>query len=58
MTNTQKLIDNTLRAQGCSLTQLVKYQRKKGHTWDQVADQIDLATGVRVSRESLRKWFR
>ena len=58
MTNTQKQISQSLEAQGVNLTELVKYQRRKGRTWQQVAEDLDLATGVLVSRESLRKWFR
>ena len=58
MTNTQKQISQSLEAQGVNLTELVKYQRRKGRTWQQVAEDLDLATGVLVSRETLRKWFR
>ena len=57
MTNTQKQISQSLEAQGVNLTELVKYQRRKGRTWQQVAEDLDLATGVLVSRETLRKWF-
>ena len=58
MTNTQKQISQSLEAQGVNLTELVKYQRRKGRTWQQVAEDLDLATGILVSRETLRKWFR
>lgn len=58
MTNTQKQISQSLEAQGVNLTELVKYQRRKGRTWQQVAEDLDLATGIPVSRETLRKWFR
>lgn len=58
MTNTQKQISQSLEAQGVNLNDLVKYQRRKGRTWQQVAEDLDLATGVLVSRETLRKWFR
>ena len=58
MTNTQKQISRSLEAQGVNLTELVKYQRRKGRTWEQVAEDLDLATGIPVSRETLRKWFR
>lgn len=58
MTNTQKQISQSLEAQGVNLNDLVKYQRRKGRTWRQVAEDLDLATGVLVSRETLRKWFR
>ena len=58
MTNTQKQISRSLEAQGVNLTELVKYQRRKGRTWQQVAEDLDLATGIPVSRETLRKWFR
>ena len=57
MTNTQKQISQSLEAQGVNLTELVKYQRRKGRTWQQVAEDLDLATGILVSRETLRKWF-
>ena len=57
MTNTQKQISRSLEAQGVNLTELVKYQRRKGRTWGQVAEDLDLATGILVSRETLRKWF-
>ena len=58
MTNTQKQISQSLEALGVNLTELVKYQRRKGRTWQQVAEDLDLATGIPVSRETLRKWFR
>jgi len=58
MTNTQKQISQSLEAQGLTLNDLVKYQRSKGRTWEQVSEDLDLATGVLVSRETLRKWFR
>ena len=58
MTNTQKQISQSLEAQGVNLNDLVKYQRSKGRTWEQVSEDLDLATGVLVSRETLRKWFR
>ena len=58
MTNTQKQISRSLEAQGVNLNDLVKYQRSKGRTWEQVSEDLDLATGVLVSRETLRKWFR
>ena len=58
MTNTQKQISQSLEAQGVNLTELVKYQRSKGRTWEQVSEDLDLATGILVSRETLRKWFR
>lgn len=57
MTNTQKQISRSLEAQGLTLKSLVKYQRRKGRTWQQVAEDLDLATGIPVSRETLRKWF-
>ena len=57
MTNTQKQISQSLEAQGVNLNDLVKYQRSKGRTWEQVSEDLDLATGVLVSRETLRKWF-
>ena len=58
MTNTQKQISRSLEAQGVNLNDLVKYQRSKGRTWEQVSEDLDLATGILVSRETLRKWFR
>lgn len=58
MTNTQKQISQSLESQGLTLNDLVKYQRSKGRTWEQVSEDLDLATGVLVSRETLRKWFR
>ena len=58
MTNTQKQISQSLEAQGVNLNDLVKYQRSKGRTWEQVSEDLDLATGILVSRETLRKWFR
>lgn len=58
MTNTQKQISRSLEAQGVNLNDLVKYQRSKGRTWEQVSEDLDLATGIPVSRETLRKWFR
>ena len=58
MTSTQKQISQSLESQGLTLNDLVKYQRSKGRTWEQVSEDLDLATGVLVSRETLRKWFR
>jgi uncharacterized NAD(P)/FAD-binding protein YdhS len=54
-TATQNLIEVSLK--GRSLRALVSSARRAGRSWQSVADEIREATGVIVSRETVRGWY-
>lgn len=54
-TATRSLIEVQLK--GRSLAALVSYNRKRGSSWQVIADEVRDLTGVIVSRETLRGWF-
>lgn len=40
-----------------SLSVFVNAQRDLGRTWREIAEEVELETGVAISYESLRRWF-
>ncbi|GEM_PF-5366809 len=55
-TATQHLIEVQLK--GKSLRGLVVSARRSGRSWQSIADEVREATGVIVSRETVRNWYR
>lgn len=54
-TATRALIEAHLK--GRSLDALVAGHRRKGNSWQIIADDIRSLTGVIVSRETVRGWY-
>lgn len=52
-TATYQLIEHTVG----DLEQYVKAARDEGKSWDDISHQIREATGITVSRETIRLWF-
>lgn len=52
---TRSLIE--LQLKGRSLDGLVLFHRRKGASWQAIADDVRDLTGVIVSRETLRAWY-
>ncbi|BDC71035.1 hypothetical protein KAREA_09500 [Prescottella equi] len=55
-TATRHLIEVQLK--GKTLRGLVVSARRSGRSWQAIADEVRDLTGVIVSRETLRSWFR
>lgn len=54
-TTTKDLIEAKLG--GRSVDALVAMHRRKGASWQTIADDIRTRTGVIVSRETIRSWY-
>lgn len=42
---------------GRDLSTYVGTRRKRGHTWREIASDLTSVTGVKVTYESLRRWY-